>query len=128
MQAVSTGSPDHFAALLGVEWLHSSFDQAVCRLLISQHHRNALGGIHGGVIFSLADIAFAAACNASSAVYIGLQAEVRYMAKAEGGVQVATADLMGSSKKMAHYQVLITDHLNNRVALFSASAYRLSHG
>ncbi|WP_249044920.1 PaaI family thioesterase [Ectopseudomonas oleovorans] len=126
MQAVSTGAPDHFAKLLGVEPLLSSFERSVCRLSISEQHRNALGGIHGGLIFSLADIAFAAACNAGAAVYIGLQAEVRYMSKAEGDVLTATATLMGASRKIAHYQVLVTDSRDTRIALFSGSAYRLS--
>lgn len=126
MQAGSTSAPDHFAELLGIEPLHSSFEQSACRLHIGEQHRNALGGIHGGLIFSLADIAFAAACNAGAAVYIGLQAEVRYMRKAEGEVLTATATLMGGSRKIAHYQVLVTDSRNTRIALFSASAYRLS--
>ncbi|HBN9861353.1 TPA: PaaI family thioesterase [Pseudomonas aeruginosa] len=126
MQAVSTGAPDNFAELLGVESLHSRFEQAACRLRVGDQHRNALGGIHGGLIFSLADIAFATACNAGDAVYIGLQAEVRYMNKAEGNELTATATLMGSSRKIAHYQVLVTDSQDNRIALFSASAYRLS--
>lgn len=126
MKAGSTGAPDHFAELLGIELLHSNFEQSACRLHIGEQHRNALGGIHGGLIFSLADIAFAAACNAGAAVYIGLQAEVRYMSKAEGDVLTATATLMGGSRKIAHYQVLVTDSRNTRIALFSASAYRLS--
>ena len=126
MQAGSTGAPDHFAELLGIESLLSSFEQSACRLHIGEQHRNALGGIHGGLIFSLADIAFAAACNAGAAVYIGLQAEVRYMSRAEGDVLTATATLMGGSRKIAHYQVLVTDSRSTRIALFSASAYRLS--
>ncbi|MGA4815832.1 hypothetical protein ACPA9J_14645 [Pseudomonas aeruginosa] len=52
MQAGSTGASDHFAELLGIESLHSSFEQSACRLRIAEQHRNALGGIHGGLIFS----------------------------------------------------------------------------
>lgn len=126
VQAASTGTPDRFAELIGVKSLHSSFEQAACRLSINDEHRNALGGIHGGLIFSLADIAFAAACNAGDAVYIGLQAEVRYMSRAEGNELTATATLMGGSRKIAHYQVIVTDSHDKRIALFSASAYRLS--
>lgn len=126
MQASSTGATDHFAELLGVETLHSSFERSACRIYVGNQHHNALGGIHGGLIFSLADMAFAAACNAGSAVYIGLQAEVRYMSRAEGNVLTATATLMGTSKKIAHYQVLVTDRRDTHIALFSASAYRLS--
>ncbi|MBV4458538.1 PaaI family thioesterase [Pseudomonas sp. COR58] len=126
MQALNSGTQDYFAELLGVESLHSGFEKSACQIRLGEHHRNALGGIHGGLIFSLADIAFAAACNAGSAVYIGLQAEVRYMNGVQGDVLTATATLMGSSRKIAHYQVLVTDNGDTRIALFSASAYRLS--
>lgn len=126
MQAVSSGAADRFAEWLGVEPLFSSFEQAACRLYVADQHRNALGGIHGGLIFALADIAFAAACNAGEALYIGLQAEVRYMNKAEGSELTATATRMGGSRKIVHYQVLVTDSQDTRIALFSASAYCLS--
>lgn len=59
-------------------------------------------------------------------MYIGLQAEVRCMSKTEGDVLTASAYLMGASKKIPHYQVLVTDNRDTRIALFSASAYRLS--
>ncbi|MFX5797385.1 PaaI family thioesterase, partial [Acinetobacter baumannii] len=79
-----------------------------------------------GVIFSLADIAFAMACNAGDAPYTGLQADIRYMSGAKDRVLFATATKVGSSKKFAHYEVLITDGLNNRVALFTSTCYRLA--
>ncbi|MEE4665192.1 PaaI family thioesterase [Pseudomonas alliivorans] len=92
---------------------------------VGDQHRNALGGVHGGVIFSLADVVFAAACNAGDAAYIRLQAEVRYINGVKRDQLHAIAILMTGSRKFAHYQVVITDDLNNRVALFTATAYRL---
>ena len=127
MQAIGSAASDRFAELLGVETLHSSFDQTVCRLRVRDEQRNALGGIHGGLIFALADIAFAAACNAGEATYIGLQAEVRYMAQAQGDELTASATRMGGSRRIAHYQVLVSDALANPIALFTASAYRLAN-
>lgn len=125
MQATPSRTVDRFADLLGVEHLSASFEQAACRLRLGAEHHNALGGVHGGLIFSLADIAFAAACNAGQALYIGLQAEIRYIARARGDELTATATWMGGGRNIAHYQVLVTDNLGNRIALFSASAYRL---
>jgi len=43
------------------------FEEARCQLNVKGEHMNALGGVHGGVIFSLADIAFAMACNVGDA-------------------------------------------------------------
>ncbi|MBR7735464.1 PaaI family thioesterase [Acinetobacter nosocomialis] len=126
MQKMEMTAVDQFAELLGVQVLHRSFDEARCQLNVKDEHMNALGGVHGGVIFSLADIAFAMACNAGDAPYTGLQADIRYMSGAKDRVLFATATKVGSSKKFAHYEVLITDGLNNRVALFTSTCYRLA--
>src|SRR5690606_35114018 len=86
---------------------------------------NGLGTPHGAVIFALADIAFACACNASETSYIGLQADIRYLNRASGDELIAHAELVGASGRLAHYQISVNDALGNRVALLSASAYRL---
>lgn len=125
MQLEPIVTEDSFSRLLGVQHGPSRFEEASCWLIVGSEHCNALGGIHGGVIFSLADIAFAAACNAADDTYIGMQAEVRYIRRAEGSELHATAKLVGASRKMAHYQVLVTNGQDNPVALFTSSAYKL---
>lgn len=126
MAIVEAQARDWFALNMGVVQKENSFDRAICCLTVGDGHRNALGGIHGGVIFSLADIAFAAACNAGDGMYIGLQAEIRYMATAQDCRLTATAIRKGGTKKFAHYEVLVKDGLDNSLALFTGSAYRLS--
>lgn len=54
---------DSFARLLGVELLSAQDGQACVTFFASSEHCNGLGGVHGAVIFALADIAFAVACN-----------------------------------------------------------------
>lgn len=116
---------DRFATWLGIETIHQSFDQAICKISIGDDGRNALGGIHGGLIFSLADVAFACACNAGEGTYIGLQAEIRYMSAPKGHLLTATATRVGGSKKFAHYEVVVSDSQERRIALFTSSAYQL---
>lgn len=125
MGIVSVEGQDRFAQELGVAFLEASLDQAICRLHVRPEHRNALGGIHGGVIFSLADIAFAAASNAGDCPYVGLQADIKYMAAAKDDVLTATAKRVGGSRNFAYYQVSVTDGQQNCIALFTASAYRV---
>ncbi len=117
---------DAFSTVLGVVFVESSFDRAICQLGIGNEHYNALGGIHGGVIFSLADIAFAAACNAGDGCYIGLQAEIRYISTTRDKTLTATARRVGSSKRLTHYQVHIEDGQGKAIALFTSTAYRLN--
>lgn len=126
MKSLSTNMGDRFADELGVALTECSFDQAICKMTAEQTHSNALGGIHGGVIFSLADMAFAAACNAGEGTYIGLQAEIRYMSTPKDKELTATAKRVGGSKKFAHYQVQVTDSQGNHIALLTSTAYKLS--
>lgn len=117
---------DRFAQSLGISIDQCSFDQATCSIDTRDDQVNALGGVHGGLVFSLADAAFAAACNAGDGTYIGLQAEIRYMGAARSPRLVAKARRVGGSKKFAHYEVVVSDALGNDMALFTGSAYKLS--
>jgi len=116
---------DRFANLLGVEFEEIGFEKTICRLKVQEDHYNVLGTIHGGVIFSLADITFAAAGDASEATFIGTQTEIRYMKQAETKELLAIATLINASKRFAYYQVEVFDGKQNMVALFMATAYRL---
>ena len=117
---------DHFAHLLNVQFLESTFEKAQCQMQLKPEHQNALGTTHGAVIFSLADITFATACNAGDGQFIGIQTEIRYMNQVKGDVIIATAQLISASRKVAHYQVEVTDQQQSKIALFTATAYRLA--
>ena len=123
--ALNSTLKDPFAQLLGITTLEATWERSVCQMTLTADHNNALGGTHGGVLFALADIAFAVACNAGTDTYIGLQAEMRYMNPVKGQRITATATRVSGSKKISHYQVLVTDEQARKIALFTASAYCL---
>src|SRR5665647_891907 len=55
---------DNFAANSGIELLEVSPGYAKARMDIGEKHLNALKTVQGGALFTLADLAFAAASNA----------------------------------------------------------------
>lgn len=114
---------DRFANNLGIELIEIAPEFSRCELEINENHINGLGSLHGAVIFSLADIAFAAACNTVNAS-IGVQAEIKYLKKPEGNRLIAEAKLVSTSNKIGHYQVQVTDINANHVAQFSSISYR----
>lgn len=116
---------DKFANFLGLELLTVSVDCTKSRLQIDECHLNGLGTLHGAVIFSIADITFAAACNADNLTAIGIQAEIRYLERATGNNITGEASLISSSKRLSHYQVTVRDESNKTIAIFSATAYKL---
>jgi acyl-CoA thioesterase len=126
MKSMPYINQDHYAQSLGVVCFASSQLLASCRLDINDQHLNGVGTVHGAVIYALADIAFACACNAGEHSFIGLQTELRFMGKVQGTQLLARAELVSSSTRFLHYQVIVTDEHENKVALFIATAYRIS--
>lgn len=116
---------DPYAKRLGIECLESGLETSVCRLVVKEEHFNGVGSVHGAVIFSLADIVFACACNATEERFIGMQTEIRYMGMVKGTELLATAQLISSSKRFLHYQVTVTDGFNTKVAFFTSTAFKL---
>lgn len=114
---------DTFASLLGIEMEHVGGGEARATMVITPDHYNGHGSVHGAVIFSLADITFAAACN-SEVSAIGGQADIRYLAKPEEGRLHARAFEVSASRKLANYQVDISDEAGAIVARLTATAYR----
>ena len=54
---------DKFGTYNGMEVVSVGKGMAVARFEVKPHHKNGLGTVHGGALFTLADLAFAAAAN-----------------------------------------------------------------
>jgi acyl-CoA thioesterase len=114
---------DIFAKNLGIELVEKGNESAVCKLKITEDHKNGLGSLHGAVIFSLADVAFAAACN-TNLTAIGIQAGIKYLNQPDGNILIAEASAISCSNKIGHYQVNIKDEAGTKIACFEGTAYR----
>ena len=114
---------DRFARSLGIVLTHVEHEYAKCEMDVTENHHNGLGSLHGAVIFSLADVAFAAACNTVQPS-IGLQADIKYLKKPKGDRLIAEAKLVSNSSKIGNYQVSVSDGHGNLVAQFSSVSFR----
>ena len=61
---------DQFAKHSGIELLSVALGQAIARMTVHPWHLNGVGTVQGGAIFTLADFAFAAACNSHGKVAV----------------------------------------------------------
>ncbi len=71
-------------------WFGMTLDEigpghAVMSLTVAPHHLNGHGICHGGVIFALADSAFAFACNSSNRNTVAQHCLVSYLAPGQPG-------------------------------------------
>lgn len=115
---------DRFAEYAGIELLEVSKGYSRARMRIEEHHLNGLGTIHGGAIFTLADLAFAAAANSHGNVAVAINANISYMKALSSGIITAEAKEVSLNPKIATYTVHVTDEDGNIVAIFQGLAYR----
>ena len=96
---------------------------AKCSLLIDDGHRNAAGGVMGGVPFMLADFAFAVAANHEEMRTVSLSSSISFVGVAKGKRLVASARCVKQGRTTCYYTVSVTDELENRVAEVTVTGF-----
>ena len=82
---------------------------------------------HGGLIFALADTAFAYACNAYNRNTVASGCNIDFVAPGkEGDTLQAEAVERALSGRTGVYDVTVRDSAGNTVALFRGKSYRIS--
>lgn len=115
---------DRFASRCGIELLEVSEGYAKARMRIEDHHRNGINVVHGGAIFTLADLAFAAASNSHGTVAVAINASIWYVKAAMDGTLFAEAKEVSLNPKLATYSIEVTDDTGEIVAAFEGMVYR----
>jgi acyl-CoA thioesterase len=115
---------DYFAEQLGIKLLEARDGYAKVSMRVEKAHTNSLGFTHGGAIFSLADYAFAHACNFGDNVAVAVQVSINFLKPSvEGDVLTAEAVRVSDGKTMGLYQVTVKNQ-EKTVALFSGLAFK----
>ncbi|MBF0287029.1 MAG: PaaI family thioesterase [SAR324 cluster bacterium] len=115
---------DQFARHTGIELLEISEGYARAKLEIQKQHLNGVGIAHGGALFTLADLAFAAASNSDGQVSVAINANVSFLKALSTGTLYAEAKEVSKNRKIASYDVLIMDQDNDIIATFQGMVYR----
>jgi len=115
---------DRYAALSGIELLEVKPGWAKTKMEIKDMHLNAGNVVQGGAIFTLADYAFAAAVNAYGNLAMSVETSIRYFKGVGTGTLFAEAKAIHIHKKLATFEVTVTNEKEELIALFTATAYR----
>jgi len=87
---------------------------------------NGHGSCHGGFIFTLADSAFAFACNSYNLNTVGAACSIDYLAPGrQGDVLTATAREQALAGKSGVYDVTVVNQEGRTVALFRGKSLRV---
>ena len=118
---------DKFAVMTGVTLDELTEDEAVCSLEITDDHKNAYGGVMGGVIFTLADFAFAVLSNQIHQLTVAQQVDIHYLSapKGEKLIAKATCRKRKSGRTSSIVNVDISDDTGRDVAQFIGTGFKL---
>lgn len=100
---------------------------AVASLVIKERHLNGHKICHGGFIFTLADTAFAFACNSYNANVVAQHNTISFLASAKlGDILIATAQEVSRIKRSGVYDVMIRTKDGADIAVFRGNSRMIS--
>jgi acyl-CoA thioesterase len=116
---------DFFSQWMGVEVLEVREGYSRIRMTIRKEMVNGFGIVHGGLPFSLADSAFAFACNNRNNLSVALDVTITFTKAVNvGDVLTAEAKEIHNGRSTGVYLVSIMNQKNEQVALFKGTCFR----
>ena len=116
---------DLFSKWLGIEVIELEKGYCKIKMTVRPEMINGFGIVHGGISFSLADSAFAFACNNLNNLSVALDTSINFMKPVHpGDVLTAEAKEMHNGKSTGLYQVSVFNQNDHLVALFKGTCFR----
>ena len=117
---------DDASKAMGMQIVSVREGSAVLSMTVQENMVNGHGMCHGGMIFSLADSAFAFACNSQNFAAVAAGASIDFLAPASAGdVLTASASIVSQGKKTGLYDVAVRNQSNRLVAQFRGRSARI---
>jgi len=124
-EAIKYFEGDKYAVLSGMKLEDLKEDYARSSVVLTEDHKNANGGIMGGAIFTLADLAFAALANNIHKPTVAQQVSINYLARPKGDKLSAEAEIIRNGKTTCVLQIRVKDDKGTQIALFTGTGYKL---
>lgn len=96
-----------------------------CSMKITDNHRNAVGGVMGGAIFTLADLALSAAANNTHIPTVAQQVSCSFLSGAKGDTLIAQATCVKDGRTSCVYNIEVKDNTGRDVALFIGTGFKV---
>jgi len=117
---------DQAPALLGMQLLAIGPGTAKIAMPVRPDMTNGHHTCHGGIIFTLADTAFAYACNSYNQTTVAAAAHIDFLSPGKAGeVLIATATEQALKGRSGVYDVSVHGEDGRLVALFRGKAQRI---
>lgn len=117
--AARMAEADEASRALGIHIEIPAPGAATASMTVRADMVNGFDVCHGGLIFTLADTAFAFACNAYNRLTVAASANIEFLRPARlGDTLVATAGEEHRGRRSGLYSVEVVNNAGERVALF----------
>ncbi len=117
---------DRATTSLGIHLIHITPGTASMRMTVLEHMLNGHETCHGGLIATLADSAFAFACNSYNETTVAAGFDVNFIAPAKlNDVLTATAAEVSRSGRTGVYDVVVWNQHQERIAVFRGRSYTM---
>ncbi|MEQ1746076.1 MAG: hydroxyphenylacetyl-CoA thioesterase PaaI [Saprospiraceae bacterium] len=116
---------DPFSQWMGMELVAVGPGTCTLRMEVRSEMLNGFGVAHGGITFSLADSAFAFACNSHGRHAVSIHCSIEHAAPVRAGdVLTATATEENLGNNVSNYAIRVIRADGMPVAFFRGVAYR----
>ncbi len=116
---------DYFSQWMGVEVKEVREGYSKIEMTIRKEMVNGFGIVHGGLPFSLADSAFAFACNNRNNLSVALDVTITFTRAVNvGDVLTAEAKEFHNGRSTGVYLITVANQKNEQVALFKGTCFR----
>jgi acyl-CoA thioesterase len=118
---------DRATFMLGMAVVSVDAGAACVEMTVRRDMLNGHMACHGGILFALADTAFACASNSRNQRAVTAGAQIDFLRRAvEGDILRATAVELSASRRLGLYDVNITNQLGETVAMFRGKSCSIS--
>ncbi|MGE5570403.1 MAG: PaaI family thioesterase [Rhodospirillales bacterium] len=114
---------DQFAKENGMRVVEVRTGFARAEMRVEPRHLNAVGIVQGGAVFTLADLAFAAASNSHGVLAVACQADITCFKAVASGTLTAVTEEISRTRKLSTCVIRVTNEEGELVALFKGVAY-----
>lgn len=116
---------DLFSQWLGIEVIEIKEGYSKIKMTVRKEMINGFGIVHGGVAFSLADSAFAFACNNRNNLSVALDTSINFLKPVHVDDRLtAEAKELHNGRSTGLYHISIYNQRNHLVAQFKGTCYR----
>jgi acyl-CoA thioesterase len=117
---------DQASQALGIRIVEIRPGHARLAMLVRGDMVNGHRICHGGMVFTLADSAFAFACNSYNESTVAAAASIDFLAASyEGDELTAVATELWRTRRNGIYEITVTNQESARIAFFRGRSYRI---